>query len=118
MNDVFANLLATLALARELCVTDEEKQEFDARLDEALNYKSPNIQRWTPGEPLTEDSLLQKPAEKPPVKHWYEFSGTWNWGTYATSEQDARDIFFSKGYNELMDEMDVELDHFTVEEDD
>lgn len=57
------NLLTTLSLARELCVTDEEKQEFDALLDEALNYKSPNICHWTPGEPLTEDCLFQKPME-------------------------------------------------------
>lgn len=65
MNNMFANLLTTLSLARELCVTDEEKQEFDALLDEALNYKSPNIFRWTPEEPLTEDCLLQKLTEKP-----------------------------------------------------
>ena len=64
MNNMFANLLTTLTLARGLCVTDEEKQEFDALLDEVLNYKSPNIYHWTPGEPLTEDCLLQKPTEE------------------------------------------------------
>lgn len=57
MNDKFVNPLTTLMLVRELCVTDEEKQEFDALLDEVLNYKSPNIFRWTPGEPLTENCL-------------------------------------------------------------
>lgn len=54
------NLLNILTLARALCVTDEEKQEFDALLDEALNYKSPNIFCWTPGEPLTEDCFTME----------------------------------------------------------
>lgn len=55
---------------------------------------------------------IQKEEAK---KRYYTFSGTWSWGCWATSEEDARRQFDDDAYPETLD---IDYDHPEVEVDD
>lgn len=48
-------------------------------------------------------------------KKYYTFSGTWAWGCWATSYENARQQFESDAYPEMLD---IDYDHMEVEVDD
>ena len=48
-------------------------------------------------------------------KKYYTFSGSWCWGCWATSYDDARQQFDSDAYPEMLD---IDYDHMEVEVDD
>ena len=50
--------------------------------------------------------------QKPKLKEkYYTFSGSWSWGCWATSEEEARNKFNDTDF----DELDIECDHVKIE---
>lgn len=65
---------------------------------------------------LTQTEQRKREMQKEEAKNrYYAFSGTWAWGCWATSEEDARRQFDNDAYPEMLD---IDYDHIQIEVDD
>ena len=65
---------------------------------------------------FTQTEQREREAQKEEAKkRYYTFSGTWAWGCWATSYDNARQQFESDAYPEMLD---IDYDHMEIEVDD
>lgn len=65
-------------------------------------------------EMLKDLTLLQeeRQKEKEEPEHYYEFTGTWSWGVWAKSKEEAVECF----NNSYIEDFDLLTDEYKVEE--
>ena len=66
------------------------------------------------GEILTELTIrLREGQKEPPTeRHYYEFTGTWSWGTWATSREEAVECFKES----CIEDIEILTDEYTIEQ--
>jgi len=64
---------------------------------------------------LTQTEQHKREEQKKVEKKYYTFSGTWSWGCWATSEEDARQQF---DFDASPEDIDIVYEHTQIDVDD